>query len=204
MDPLEAAGRLPHLAQRSMRDAVCAYLGVAGRAPARRLIDSALIRMDRWLERGESAPGLAPLVFAERDRVVREMGTFLASRLASRLFALAPGRVMAGAHAAPFDAIVGSRAGAFYGIVMRRLEANASRLQTYQRVRSAALACDRDIAAVVVYDWSSGATRVVSAARRGDRLREAGAKRHDRDLRARRKMQFGENMRDVILDGLVA
>ena len=204
MDPLLAAGRLPRLAQRSMRDAVCARLVVPGRAPARRLIDSALLRMERALERCGPASALAPLVFAERNRVVREMETFLTSRLAARLFALAPGRVVAGAHAAPFDAIVGGRAGALYGIVMRRLEANASRLQTYQRVRTAAAAYDRVIAAVVVYDWSSGATRVVSAARRGDRLREAGAKRHDRDLRARRKMQFGENVRDVILDGLVA
>ncbi len=214
MDPLQAAGRIPKIAQRSMRDAALAPTR-RGDPPGRRLVEAALLGFERSVEREGLGIVERALLFAERDRMVREMSAFASSQLAARLFSLSADRILAGSHAAPFDAVVSDRRGRRYGVVMRRLSKTSGRLEMYRRVREAAAAATQPIKAVVLYDWVSGATRVVPAVEGGlstrrsanggtVRLRDAGAQRHDRDLRPRRKMQLGENVRDVIFDGLVA
>jgi|SRR5579862_241966 len=157
MDPILAADRLPKLAERAMRDAIL------GSATRRSLIDDALIRFEAMVQR-VARDGIRPaLLFAERDRIVRELGRFAGSRLASRLFAIKRRDVVAvGRDARPFDAIVRGRRGGAYGVVFRRLRSDGRRLETLRTIRAAAARHGReDLRGVLVYDFASGSVRTV-------------------------------------------
>src|SRR5215469_4869468 len=126
MDPILVADRLPKLAERAMRNAILAQSLVGDRAgrrvTPRPLVDDALIRFEAMVAR-VAHDGIRPaLLFAERDRIVRELTRFAAGRLAARLFAVKKRDVVAVAsEARPFDAIVRGRRGGLYGVVFRRL-----------------------------------------------------------------------------------
>src|ERR1700678_3700574 len=102
MDTLLAAQRLPRLAQRAMRAAIAAALGRGQLTPSA-AIGRALVRFEAALVNRGVRPAL---LFAERDRIVRELRAFLESRLAVRLRAL-PRRsfVASGSAAAPVAAL---------------------------------------------------------------------------------------------------
>src|SRR5580704_14048613 len=94
MDPILAAERLPKLAARAMRSAIVAAAlrpprgGPVRGVTHRSLVNDALIRFERGVQRIASS-GIRPaLLFAERDRIVRELRAFIDGRLAARLFAL--------------------------------------------------------------------------------------------------------------------
>ena len=131
MDPLLAARRLPVLAQRAMRAAILAALARA-RVTPRALIDEALLRFERSVG-SETPDGVRPaLLFAERDRIVRELRRFIDGRLAARLAAVKARDLIAlGKAAAPFDEIVRNRFGRIYGVVFRRLPADSVRLDVF-------------------------------------------------------------------------
>lgn len=167
MDPILLAQRLPKLAERAMREAIVA-LSLAresgGRSVSQRaLADDALIRFERLVQ-GVASDGVRPaLLFAERDRIVRELRTFATSRLASRLFAVRARDVVAvGREAGAFDAIVRGRCGGAYGVVFRRLMPDGRRLEAMRAMRRAA----RDhggegLRGVLVYDFSAGSLRTL-------------------------------------------
>ncbi len=196
MDPLLAAERLPKLAERAMRAAVAAAAG--RRTAARALIDDALIRFERDVAQ-TAAAGIRPgLLFAERDRIVRELRAFLQTRLAVRLFALRPRDVVAaGLAAAPFDAIVRGRDGAAYAVTLRRCRPGATHLTALRATRAAALRWSTPLRGVLIYDLAGSSLRTL-------RLDESAAQGKHRDLRARPQVQLRENVGDVVLDGLVA
>ena len=177
MDPLVAANRLPQIAEAAMRNAV--LTGVArGNVTPRALVGDALIRFERAVGR-EAPAGIRPaLLFAERDRVVRELGIFIGGRLAARLAALRRRDVVAlGRGAAPYDAVVRNLRGDQYGIVLRRLPVDGRRLETLRDLRLAAASAKRTpLKGILVYDFSSGASRVL--------LDDPRPQRVDRDLRA--------------------
>ena len=145
-----------------MRGAVAAALA-AGRMSPRSLIGGALVRFERAVA-NEAPGGVRPsLLFAERDRIVTELGCFLRSRLLSRLVALRRRDLVAvGAAAAPFDALVRGRGSKLYAVLLRRLPTGGRRLEGFGRIRKAARSlgthrCD----GVVIYDLSTGrVTRV--------------------------------------------
>lgn len=160
-----------------MRSAVLAAID-RGRMTPRTLIDEALVRFEHAV--GTEAPdGIRPsLLFAERDRIVRELRRFIDGRLSARLAALRRRDVVAiGRHAAPFDCIVRNGRGKNYGVVFRRIAADGRRLEFLRRVR---IACEKatktPVCGVLVYDFTSGANRLV--------LDDAGAQRVYRHLRA--------------------
>lgn len=162
MDPLLAADRLPHLAERAMRAAVLAAVTM-GRMTPRSLVNDALIRFERVVGR-EATTGVRPaLLFAERDRIVRELRGFIDGRLAARLAALRKRDVLVVARdAAPFDAIVRGRRGGYFAVLFRRLPADGRRLELLRRVRKAAVAYTATpIVGVLVYDFASGRVSVL-------------------------------------------
>ncbi|MGD0967580.1 MAG: hypothetical protein ABR949_04765 [Candidatus Aquilonibacter sp.] len=173
MDTLLAAQRLPRLAERAMRAAIAAALARGQLAPSA-VIDRALVTFEAAL----AGRGVRPaLLFAERDRIVRELRAFLESRLATRLRAL-PRRsfVASGSAAAPFDALVRNRRGRTYAVVFARLPNDGRRLAILQRMRTAGQTKTRTpIDGVLVYDFS----RAVAL-----RLDQAGAQSVHRYLRA--------------------
>lgn len=173
MDPLLAADRLPHLAERSMRAAVLGAM-CHDRMTPRALVNDALIRFERAVGR-EATTGVRPaLLFAERDRIVRELRGFIDGRLATRLAALRKRDVLAvGRDAAPFDAIVRGRRGGYFAVLFRRLPSDGRRLELLRRMRKAALAYTATpIAGVLVYDFATGR---VSVLRCGDGMASLAA-----------------------------
>jgi hypothetical protein len=161
-DPLLLAERLPKLAERAMRGAIVT------RRSRRLLVDDALIRFEALVQRG-ARDGIRPaLLFAERDRIVRELGRFVQSRLAMRLFALDSRDVAAVAKAArPFDAIVRGRRGGMYGVVLRRLPADGRRLESMRAIRNAASHYrPGPLRGVLVYDFTTGAMRTLRCGNR--------------------------------------
>ena len=195
MDPLLAVSRLPTLAERAMRRALLAALE-RGKLTPRGLINDALMRFERDVQR-EAPDGVRPaLLFNERDRIVRELRTFVDGRFAARLAGLRPREVLAlGAEAAPFDAIVENRFGERYGIVLRRLRADGSTLETLRRIDRAARRYPKvPLRGAVVYDFSSGKVRCLNQSR---------AQSVNGDLRASRQLHLRKNVRDVVLDRLV-
>jgi hypothetical protein len=162
MDPILAAGRLPRLAERSMRDAIVQALE-RGRLLPRALVDGALVRFERAVRRSTGDAARPCVLFAERDRIVRELRTFVDGRLAARMNALRVRDLVAtGSRAAPFDAIVRNRRGRVYGIVFRRLPADGRRLDVLQRVRVALKAARTPLDGVLLYDFSGGRATLVS------------------------------------------
>lgn len=156
-DPLLAADRLPKLAERAMRDAIVT------RRSRQLLVDDALIRFEQLVQRG-ARDGIRPaLLFAERDRIVRELGRFVQSRLASRLFAIDRRDVASVAREArPFDAIVRGKRGGLYGVVFRRLPTDGRRLESMRAIRNAANAYGKEkLRGVLVYDFTTGAVRTM-------------------------------------------
>jgi hypothetical protein len=182
MDPILAADRLPKLAARAMRSAIvtAALRPVSGelaRAVTHRsLVNDALIRFERGVQRIASS-GIRPaLLFAERDRIVRELKTFCESRLAARLFALRRRDVIAvGGAAAPFDAIVQGRRGGAYGVVFRRLAGDGRRLDTMRTIQRAAQRSRnaQPLRGVLVYDFRAGTVRTLRLADRAVELSAA-------------------------------
>jgi hypothetical protein len=156
-DPLLAADRLPKLAERAMRDAIVT------RRSRQLLVDDALIRFEQLVQRG-ARDGIRPaLLFAERDGIVRELGRFVQTRLATRLFAIDSRDVASVARAArPFDAIVRGKRGGLYGVVFRRLATDGRRLESMRAIRNAANAYRPEkLRGVLVYDFTTGAVRTL-------------------------------------------
>lgn len=167
MDPLLAANRLPKLAERAMRAAVLTALEHDRMTP-RALVNDALIRFERAVGR-EATDGVRPaLLFAERDRIVRELRGFIDGRLAARLAALRKRDVLSiGRDAAPFDAIVRGKRGGYFAVLFRRLPAGGARLEVLRRMRKAAYAYTATpISGVLAYDFTGGRVRIL---RCGDR-----------------------------------
>lgn len=177
MDPLIAANRLPKLAEMAMRNSVLAAMARARMTP-RVLVDDALIRFERAVGRYASGGVRPALLFAERDRVVKELRAFIDGRLSLRLAALQRRDVVAlGRGAAPFDAIVRGRRGACYGVLLRRLPKDGRRLEALRRIRTDSNKQTRTpVAGILVYDFTTGVVRVL--------LDDPGAQRMYRDLRA--------------------
>lgn len=143
----------------------------------RALVDDALLRFEtRTMQ--QIGVGVRPaLLFSERDRIVRELRSFIDGRLATRLAALRPGSVVAaGRDAGPFDLLVRNRDGRIYAVLFRRLAQDGRRLDTMRRVRSAMKRTRTPVAGVLVYDFVRGTARLV--------LDQAGAQGMDRHLRA--------------------
>jgi hypothetical protein len=173
MDPILAAERLPKLAARAMRSAIVAAalrpaIGEFARGVTHRsLVNDALIRFERGVQRVASG-GIRPaLLFAERDRIVRELRSFVDGRLAARLFSLRRRDVLAvGSAAAPFDAIVRGRRGGAYGVVFRRLASDGRRLETMRTIRHAALRArpGEPLRGILVYDFGAGTVRTLRCA----------------------------------------
>jgi hypothetical protein len=157
MDPLLAAARLPRLAQRAMALAIAGAVSGGGMTP-RALVDRALVTFEASVTRlGAVRP---TLLFAERDRIARELRVFVDGRLARRLRAQKPDAlVAAGRAAAPFDVVVRNRRGATYAVVFRRLPRDGHRLVLLQRIRAVVQTTTRTpVDGVLVYDFSRGTT----------------------------------------------
>lgn len=157
MDSLLAADRFPILAERAARRAIAGALA-AGRVTPRSLVNEALLRFERAVS-SASPNGVRPtLLFAERDRIVTELGLFLRSRLAARIFAIRRRDLVAvGRGAAPFDAVVRGHRAELYAVAMRRLPLDARRLEVFRRIREAArLWQPHRLRGVLVYDLGSG------------------------------------------------
>jgi hypothetical protein len=182
MDPILAAERLPKLAARAMRSAIVAAASAplrgefARTVTHRSLVNDALIRFERGVQRMASN-GIRPaLLFAERDRIVRELKAFCDSRLAARLFALRKRDVVAvGPAAAPFDAIVRGRRGGAYGVVFRRLASDGRRLDAMRTIQRAAQRAriGSPLRGVLVYDFRAGNVRTLRLAGRSVELSAA-------------------------------
>lgn len=168
MDPILAAERLPKLAERAMRAAVAAAVSGGRRTTPRALVDDALIRFERAVQR-VAGDGIRPaLLFAERDRIVRELRGFVEGRLAARLFSLRRRDLLAaGRRAAPFDALVRGRRGGTYAVVFRRLCRDGRRLETMQAIANAAHRHAERIAGVLVYDFTTATVRRLRGTDRG-------------------------------------
>ncbi len=179
MDPLQAASRIPKLAELAMRNAILAAIDRRRMTP-RGIVDDALVRFERSV--GKEAPGgIRPaLLFAERDRVVRELRVFIDGRLASRLAALRARDVVAlGRAAAPFDAVVRSARGQCFGVMFRRLPAGDRRLDEIRHLTTLSGVeggARTQLCGVLAYDFATGVARLL--------LRDAGAQRVNRHLRA--------------------
>ena len=160
MDALLAAQRFPALTLQAMRGAIGTALASRRIAPPV-LVGDALIRFERMVAR-EAPDGVRPaLLFAERDRIVRELRGFITTRLASRLFTLAGHAVIAlEGDAKPFDAVVRNASGEFYAVALRRLPSDGRRLEMLLRIREAAIRYrPHPLHGVVVYDFSSVTVR---------------------------------------------
>ena len=179
MDPILAAQRLPKLAERAMRDAIVtlALSGEMGgrNATQRALANDALIRFERMVQRA-AGDGIRPaLLFAERDGIVRDLRTFAATRLASRLFAVRRRDVVAvGRDAGAFDALVRGRRGGVYGVVFRRLARDGRRLEAMRAIRVAARRWPGErLRGVLVYDFAAGTVRTLRCGERSVELSAA-------------------------------
>lgn len=179
MDPILVAQRLPKLSERAMREAIVAQsLSRDGRprtATQRALADDALVRFEGFVKRA-ARDGVRPAVlFAERDRIVGELRRFVASRLASRLFAVKRADVISiGRAASPFDAVVSGRSGGAYGVVFRRLPRDGARLETMRAIRRAASDyAGRNLRGILVYDFSAGTIRTLRCGARAVELTAA-------------------------------
>jgi hypothetical protein len=164
MDALLAAQRLPRLAERVMRSTIAGALS-SGRMTPRAVVHRALVDFETAVGR---LGGVRPaLLFVERDRIARELRTFVESRLAGRLRGLRLGAIVAaGVAAAPFDLIVRNRRGQRYAVVLRRLPRDGRRLLLLQRVRAAVQTATRTpVDGVLVYDLSRGTTVLLNQAR---------------------------------------
>lgn len=173
MDTLLAAQRLPRLAERAMRAAISSALSRGQLTPSA-VIDRALVTFEAALVNRGVRPAL---LFAERNRIVRELRVFLESRLAGRLRALPRRSVVAtGSAAAPFDTLVRNRRGRTYAVVFARLPNDGRRLAVLHRMRAAAQNATRTpIDGILVYDFSRAVVL---------RLDQAGAQSVHRYLRA--------------------
>lgn len=167
MDPILAAKRLPKLSERAMRDAIVSVSLARERgarvAGPRLLADEALVRFEHLVRRAAIAAIRPALLFAERDRILIELQTFVRARLASRLFAVRRRDVVAvGAAARPFDAVLRGRRGGFYGVVFRRLANDGKRLDAMRAIRNAARAYRGEgLRGVLVYDFGAGTVRML-------------------------------------------
>jgi len=143
-----------------------------GRLTPRAVVDRALVQFERAAARlGTVRPAL---LFAERDRIARELRSFVDGRLAARLRAQPRGALRVGADAAPFGLLVRGRRGT-YAVVLRRLPHGGSRLGILQRICAVQSAMKTPVDGVLIYDFSRGTTL---------RLHQTGAQRVDRYLRA--------------------
>ena len=146
-----------------MRNAIVGGIARGRRFSERVLVDDALMRFEEMVAR--AAPdGIRPAVlFAERDRIVRDLGRFARSRLASRLFAIHRDKVAAiDDSARPFDAIVRGRRGDLYGVILRRLPSDGRRLESMRAMRGAATAYRHaHLLGVLVYDFATGRVRTL-------------------------------------------
>jgi hypothetical protein len=162
LDPIIAAGRLPRLSGRAMRDAIVQALE-AGRFTPRRLVDRALLQFERAAARSGGGGARPCVLFAERDRIVRELRAFVDGRFAARINALPRSAFIAiGARAAPFDAIVRNRRGRVYGVVFRRLPADSRRLDVMRRVHEALKTARTPVSGVLLYDFARARATLVS------------------------------------------
>lgn len=165
MDPILAAKRLPKLSERAMREAIVSVSLARERGAAagpRMLADDALVRFERLVRRA-GQPIRPALLFAERDRVLADLQTFVRGRLASRLFAVRRRDVVAlGDSARPFDAVLYGRRGGLYGVVFRRLANDGKRLDAMRAIRNAARAYrGKGLRGVLVYDFGTGTIRML-------------------------------------------
>lgn len=197
MNSLEAARGLPVLAQRAMRAAILAAMD-RGRFAPRAVIDDALVRFASLGARTDRGAGAA-LLFAERDRIVRELRRFIDGRIATRLSLLRRRDIVAlGRAAAPFDAIVRARSGAYYALVFRRVPRGAARLvHVHCAVRAMRRYDKTPLGGVLLVDFGSGGVRLI----RG--LGDTGAEGVYGDLGARREVKLRKDMRNVVLHRLV-
>lgn len=161
MDALLVATRLPALAERTVRRAILSSLANRTLTP-RSVIDASLLHFERAISR-VAADGIRPsLLFAERDRIVRDLKRFLDSRLAIRLAALHPRNVLSRGRAArPFDAIVRGRDGRSYALVVRTLGDANRRLRLLRDVRNALAAMPNAPDGVLVYDAATAQLALV-------------------------------------------
>jgi hypothetical protein len=159
-----------------MRDAILDAVAHSRMTP-RSLINDALVRFERTVQ-AEIADGVRPAaLFSERDRIVRELRSFIDGRVSARLAALRRRDLIAlGREAAPFDAIVRGRRGACYGLLFRRFPVDGRRLDALRSVHAALRKARTPLRGVLVYDFGSGLARLV--------LNDPGADRVYRDLRA--------------------
>ncbi len=165
MDPLLAVSRLPKLAERAMRASAIDALE-RGRISPRGVINDALVRFERDVQ-SEAPDGVRPaLLFSERDRIVRELRGFIDGRLAARLAALRHRDVIATcSRSAPFDAIVRNRFGHAFGIVLRRLPPDGTRLDVIRRIATATHRYTKvSLRGTLLYDFTSGSVRFVREA----------------------------------------
>jgi hypothetical protein len=175
-DPLVVAQRLPSLAVRAMRAAIVRASGRGWLTP-RALIDDALMRFEASAARAFGGSVRPALLFAQRDRIVRELRGFVDGRLAARLCALRRNQLVAtGASAAPFDLIVRNRRGRSYGILFREVPADGRRLEMLRRIHAAWKTARTPVDGVLVYDFAGARARLV--------LDETGAQRMHGYLRA--------------------
>jgi hypothetical protein len=163
LDPLLVADRLPKLAERAMRDTILAHVTRTRRFSQRALVDDALTRFEGMV--AHAAPdGIRPaILFAERDRILHELGGFARSRLAARLFAVHRDDVAAiDESARPLDAIVCGRRGGLYGVILRRLPSDGRRLESMRAMRGAAASYPQaPLLGVIVYDFTTARVRTL-------------------------------------------
>lgn len=162
MDPLLAVSRLPKLAERAMRASVVGALE-RGRITPRGVINDALMRFERDVQR-EAPDGVRPaLLFTERDRIVRELRGFIDGRLAARLASLRYRDIIATAgRCAPFDAVVRNRFGHAYALVLRRAPADGARLELIRRIATATQRYSKvPLRGTLLYDFASGSARLI-------------------------------------------
>ncbi len=197
MDALLAAEEIPRLADLAMRRAVAAALRGSRRAQLGPVVSDALSRFESAVRR-RFAGARPALLFVQRNRIVNGLKAFMGSRAAVRLFAVRRHAVVAaGTDAAPFDAIVRSRDGRLHAVVLRAVPSDSRRLEIYRRVRSAASRRRgaQPLASVTICNLNGGPART---------LYDPGAKGHDRDLGASAQVEFGQDVRNVVLHRLVA
>jgi hypothetical protein len=164
MDPLLVASRLPLLGERAMRVAIARALS-RGRLVVRTIIDDALIGFERLVVRESGVPVRTALLFAQRDRVARELRLFSESRLAARLSALRRTEIVAlGRFAAPFDAVVRNGVGRRFGIFLRRLPRDGRRLELLRRMRATGQTSRTPVDGVLVYDFCGATVRLLDQA----------------------------------------
>ena len=158
-----------------MRGAIAGAL-TDGRMTPRALVDRALVDFETAVARlGTVRPAL---LFAERDRIARELRAFADGRLARRLRAQNV-RVRSLLLAPPLRRSISSYAivaAPPIGVVFRRLPRDGSRLALLQRMRAAVVTKTRTpVDGILVYDFS-GARTVL--------LNQSGAQRVHGYLRA--------------------